>query len=84
MSHAGMFTGPGLRTNRVDLIHMITNLIESSDIRAIEGRTDASTLAIRIVDGLEDYASGERTLGTRNGALAPGGKNNEHKTSCDL
>ena len=49
-------SGRGICTNRVELIHMITNLIESSDVTLIEDRDDMSLLAIHIVDGLEDEA----------------------------
>lgn len=45
-----------LKTNRTELIHTMTNLIEGSDIRLIEDRDDAAMLAIHIVDGLEDQA----------------------------
>ena len=48
------YTGKGLITNRIELIHMITNLIESSDMTQIEDRDDAAMLAMHIVDGLED------------------------------
>ena len=46
--------GQGLRTNRIELVHIITNFIEGSDTTMIEDRDDAAMLAIRIVDGLED------------------------------
>jgi len=49
-------SGRGISTNRVELIHMITNLIESSDVTLIEDRDDMCMLAIHIVDGLEDEA----------------------------
>lgn len=57
--------GRGICTNRVELIHMITNLIESSDVTLIEDRNDMSMLAIHIVDGLEDEADrlAEREIG---------------------
>lgn len=58
-----MENGRGLMTNRVELIHLITNLIESSDITLIEDRDDSSMLAIHIVDGLEDEADRSRLRG---------------------
>lgn len=57
----------GLLTNRIaeikqdiKLIQVITDLIESSDITLIEDRDDAATLAIHIVNGLEDEADRRR------------------------
>lgn len=49
-------SGRGVCANRVELIHMITNLIENSNVTLIEDRDDASMLALHIVDGLEDEA----------------------------
>lgn len=54
-------TKKGIRTNRIEFIHMVTNLIEGSDITVIKDRDDANMLAIRIVDGLEDEAE-KRTM----------------------
>jgi len=58
----------GLKTNRIELIHMITNLIQFSDFTLIrteieassfddKDRDDAAMLAIHIVDGLEAEAA---------------------------
>ena len=41
---------------RVEVIHMITNIIEGSDVKVIKNRDDAAMLAIRIIDGLEEEA----------------------------
>lgn len=51
----------GLLTNRIELIHMITDFIETSDIRLIEDRDAAAMLAVNIVDGLEDEAERRRS-----------------------
>lgn len=66
-----MENGSSLTTNRVELIHMITNLIESSDITVIEDRDDASMLAIHIVDGLEDEAECVRLRGVASAPTVP-------------
>ncbi len=50
----------GLVTNRIKLIHTITNLVEGSGIIAIEDRDYAAMLAIHIVDGLEDEAERQK------------------------
>lgn len=55
-----MEKGTGLSANRTELIHLVTNLIEQSEISLIEDRDDASMLAIHIVDGLEDEADRQR------------------------
>ena len=59
MAEVGM--KKGIKTNRTELIHMITNLIEDAGVTVIEDRDDANMLAISIVDGLEDEAE-RRTL----------------------
>lgn len=57
--------GRGVCANRIELIHMITNLIESSEITLIEDRDQAAMLAIHIVNGMEDEADSlaEREIG---------------------
>ena len=47
----------GLITNRIELIHMVTNLIQDSEITEIRDRDDANMLAVKIVDGLQDEAA---------------------------
>ncbi len=48
--------GQGLTTNRIELIHIITDLIEASDVKVIQDRDDAAMLAISVVDGLQQEA----------------------------
>lgn len=43
---------PDLNPSRIDTIHMVTNLIEGSEITRIQDRDDATMLAIHIVDGI--------------------------------
>jgi len=62
-------SGRGICANREELIHMITNLIQSSETmwnpELIENRDAAAMLAIHIVNGLEDEADklAEREIG---------------------
>ena len=60
----------GLKTDRIEMIHMITNLIEGAEIKQIKDRTDASMLAVHIVDGIEEEAE-RRADAILKGALFP-------------
>ena len=83
-------TGQTLKTNRIELIHMITNLIHHSDFTVvhtqIEGsvldekdRDDAAMLAIHIVDGLEDEAESLRLrMSRRKSGIRMKGNHREH------
>ena len=42
--------------SRIKMIHMLTNIIEGSDITRIDDRDDAAMLAVAIVDGIADEA----------------------------
>lgn len=44
------------KTNRIELIHMLANLIEERGYGCLEDRTGCNMLAIHIVDGLEAEA----------------------------
>lgn len=60
-----------LRTNRVELVNMITDSIERSGITVIETRNDAALLAASIVDGIEDEAERRRMRGIALGSAGP-------------
>ena len=70
MAEAQVREPKGLTTNRIELIHMITNLIEGAGVTKIESRDDAAMLAIHIVDGLEDEAESrtDREIGVSSAA----------------